>query len=97
MWTERASARAGCSRLPAGANHERNGTAELGNRDARGPLPRIGPALAVSDSGFLTPNVVYIPLREEPQLAERFGDPYPEYRHVLRFLPSLRPCDPDVP
>lgn len=37
-------------------------------------------------------NLVYIPLLEEPQLAERFGEPYREYcRHVRRFIPRLRP------
>lgn len=37
-------------------------------------------------------NAVYIPLLEEPQLEERFGDPYRDYcRHVRRFVPRLRP------
>jgi protein-S-isoprenylcysteine O-methyltransferase Ste14 len=44
---------------------------------------------------FLVLNLVYIPLFEEPQLAQRFGDPYREYcRHVRRFLPRLRPWEP---
>ena len=41
---------------------------------------------------FLALNLAYIPLFEEPQLAERFGEPYREYcRHVRRFWPRLRP------
>ncbi len=37
-------------------------------------------------------NLIYIPLLEEPQLAQRFGDPYREYcRNVRRFIPRLRP------
>ena len=41
---------------------------------------------------FLIPNLIYIPLVEEPQLERRFGDSYREYcRHVRRFIPRLRP------
>ena len=41
---------------------------------------------------FLALNLTYIPLFEEPQLAERFGEPYRDYcRHVRRFWPRLRP------
>jgi protein-S-isoprenylcysteine O-methyltransferase Ste14 len=41
---------------------------------------------------FAVINLVYIPLFEEPQLAQRFGDPYREYcRNVRRFIPRLRP------
>jgi protein-S-isoprenylcysteine O-methyltransferase Ste14 len=41
-------------------------------------------------AGFLVVNLIYIPLLEEPMLAERFGDDYREYcRHVRRFLPRL--------
>jgi protein-S-isoprenylcysteine O-methyltransferase Ste14 len=44
---------------------------------------------------FLAINLCYIPLLEEPMLAERFGEPYREYRrHVRRFLPRLRPWSP---
>jgi protein-S-isoprenylcysteine O-methyltransferase Ste14 len=47
---------------------------------------------------FLTANLIFIPLVEEPQLERRFGEPYREYRrHVRRFLPRLRPWDPDAP
>jgi protein-S-isoprenylcysteine O-methyltransferase Ste14 len=43
---------------------------------------------------FLAINLVYIPLFEEPQLEQRFGEPYREYRrHVRRFLPRLRGWD----
>jgi protein-S-isoprenylcysteine O-methyltransferase Ste14 len=45
---------------------------------------------------FLASNLVYIPLFEEPQLERRFGAPYEEYRrHVRRFVPRLRPWDPE--
>ena len=45
---------------------------------------------------FLVINLVYIPLFEEPQLAERFGEPYREYqRHVGRFIPRLQPWPED--
>jgi protein-S-isoprenylcysteine O-methyltransferase Ste14 len=41
---------------------------------------------------FLGLNAVYIPLLEEPLLAERFGADYSEYRrHVPRLLPRWRP------
>jgi protein-S-isoprenylcysteine O-methyltransferase Ste14 len=44
---------------------------------------------------FLCMNLVYIPLLEEPQLAQRFGDAYREYRaHVPRFIPRARPWRP---
>ena len=39
---------------------------------------------------FLIANMVYFPLREEPKLAERFGDSYRLYRqNVPRWLPRL--------
>ena len=41
---------------------------------------------------FLALNLVFIPLFEEQQLEQRFGDPYREYcKHVPRFWPRLRP------
>ena len=44
---------------------------------------------------FLGINSVYIPLLEEPLLAERFGPGYREYcEHVPRLLPRLRPWEP---
>jgi protein-S-isoprenylcysteine O-methyltransferase Ste14 len=43
---------------------------------------------------FLGLNAVYIPLIEEPFLAERFGSGYKEYcRHVPRLLPRWRPWE----
>jgi protein-S-isoprenylcysteine O-methyltransferase Ste14 len=43
---------------------------------------------------FLGINGVYIPLLEEPLLAERFGADYREYcRHVPRLVPRLRPWE----
>ena len=44
---------------------------------------------------FLAINSIYIPLVEEPQLAQRFGESYREYcRNVPRVLPRLRPWSP---
>jgi protein-S-isoprenylcysteine O-methyltransferase Ste14 len=44
---------------------------------------------------FFAVNAVYIPLLEEPDLEDRFGDSYREYRrHVPRLLPRLRPWSP---
>jgi len=44
---------------------------------------------------FLALNAAYIPVLEEPLLAERFGDDYSEYRrHVPRLLPRWRPWNP---
>lgn len=43
-------------------------------------------------AAFVTLNLIYIPLVEEPPLVRRFGESYREYRrHVPRFLPRLRP------
>jgi protein-S-isoprenylcysteine O-methyltransferase Ste14 len=43
---------------------------------------------------FLGVNAIYIPLLEEPLLAQRFGAAYREYcRHVPRLLPRWRPWD----
>ena len=45
---------------------------------------------------FLGINAVYIPLIEEPLLAQRFGAAYRNYRrHVPRLLPRLRPWEPE--
>lgn len=44
---------------------------------------------------FFAINAVYIPLLEEPDLEDRFGESYREYRrHVPRLLPRLGPWDP---
>jgi len=44
---------------------------------------------------FLGINSIYIPLVEEPDLTQRFGEPYREYtRHVPRLIPRLRPWEP---
>ena len=44
---------------------------------------------------FLGVNAVYIPLLEEPMLANRFGEAYREYsRHVPRLIPRVRPWKP---
>jgi len=44
---------------------------------------------------FFVINAIYIPLLEEPMLAERFGESYREYgRHVPRLLPRWPPWQP---
>jgi protein-S-isoprenylcysteine O-methyltransferase Ste14 len=46
---------------------------------------------------FLAINALYIPLLEEPQLKDRFGDEYLDYcRHVPRLLPRTRPWQPEI-
>ncbi len=41
---------------------------------------------------FLTVNLIYMPLVEEPRLARRFGRDYAVYRrNVRRWIPRLRP------
>lgn len=45
-------------------------------------------ALLVWSATFITVNLIYIPLLEEPTLERRFGDSYREYKlHVPRWLP----------
>ncbi|HWL39094.1 MAG TPA: isoprenylcysteine carboxylmethyltransferase family protein [Gemmatimonadaceae bacterium] len=47
---------------------------------------------------FLAINALSIPLFEEPQLRQRFGEPYAEYcKHVPRLVPRLRPWQPATP
>ena len=44
---------------------------------------------------FFAINAIYIPLFEEPQLQQRFGADYDEFRrHVPRLIPRLRPWAP---
>jgi protein-S-isoprenylcysteine O-methyltransferase Ste14 len=44
---------------------------------------------------FLAINAIYIPLFEEPQLEERFGESYRDYkRHVGRVIPRFTPWSP---
>lgn len=44
---------------------------------------------------FLAANFVYIPLLEEPQLRNRFGEDYAEYcNNVPRLFPRLTPYQP---
>jgi protein-S-isoprenylcysteine O-methyltransferase Ste14 len=45
---------------------------------------------------FAAANAIYMPLVEEPGLVRRFGEEYERYRrHVPRWLPRLRPWNPD--
>ena len=47
---------------------------------------------------FVAVNLVVIVGFEEPQLTQRFGEPYREYcRHVPRLLPRRTPWRPDEP
>jgi len=47
---------------------------------------------------FLTANLVFIPLWEEPDLKRRFGTEYEDYcRNVRRLVPRLRPWVPPPP
>jgi protein-S-isoprenylcysteine O-methyltransferase Ste14 len=49
---------------------------------------------AVWAGTFLIINAIYIPLLEEPMLAQRFGPEYARYRRcVRRFVPRFRPWD----
>lgn len=51
-------------------------------------------ALAVWAALFVTANMIYIPIFEEPGLERRFGEPYRAYKaNVPRWLPRLRPWD----
>lgn len=44
---------------------------------------------------FLTANLIYVPLSEEPGLIARFGDAYREYqRYVPPWIPRLTPWTP---
>jgi Phospholipid methyltransferase len=46
---------------------------------------------AVWAVSFLVLNLIYIPLLEEPQLEQRFGDSYREYcEHVRRLIPRIQ-------
>jgi protein-S-isoprenylcysteine O-methyltransferase Ste14 len=52
---------------------------------------------AIWAAAFLLLNLLYIPVFEEPQLEQRFGDAYREYRrHVRRFFPRLSPWTPQT-
>jgi protein-S-isoprenylcysteine O-methyltransferase Ste14 len=61
----------------------------------------LGEAVAFASLGLLVwfaifclANIIYIPLREEPELAKRFGDDYLLYkRNVPRWIPRLTPWE----
>lgn len=45
---------------------------------------------------FVSVNLIYIPFREEPDLAQRFGRSYIVYKeNVPRWLPRVHPWNPD--
>lgn len=47
--------------------------------------------------GFLAANLIYLPLKEEPDLVARFGEPYRAYmRAVPRWLPRATPYRPEA-
>ena len=46
---------------------------------------------------FVASNMIYLPLREEPDLVNRFGDSYRDYMdHVPRWRPRITPWRPEV-
>lgn len=52
----------------------------------------LSPPHAAWALAFIVANLIYIPLFEELQLADRFGEAYREYcRQVPRLVPRLRP------
>ncbi len=56
------------------------------------------PALGMWALTFFAINAVFIPLIEEPQLRDRFGEAYIEYcNHVPRLLPRTTPWTPGTP
>jgi len=56
------------------------------------------PALAIWAVTFFAINAIVIPLVEEPQLRDRFGDAYIEYsNHVPRLIPRKTPWIPRTP
>lgn len=58
-------------------------------------LVLMSPGLFVWFLIFLTMNMIYMPLSEEPGLLERFGDDYQRYRqHVPAWIPRLTPWTP---
>ena len=62
----------------------------IGETVLLGSLPLLGWCLL-----FVIANAVYIPLREERGLMERFGEAYLVYkRHVPRWIPRFTPWEP---
>lgn len=52
--------------------------------------------IAIWLAAFVAVNAVYLPLVEEPALVRRFGPDYERYmENVRRWIPRLRPLDPD--
>jgi protein-S-isoprenylcysteine O-methyltransferase Ste14 len=68
-------------------------------------LVLCGETLLFNSAGLLTwtlaffaINAIYIPLLEEPMLAQRFGNDYELYRRsVPRWVPRVRPWEPPAP
>lgn len=62
-----------------------------------GFLLRSAAILAFAVAGVIA-HLFYIPLSEERGLERRFGETYREYtRHVPRWLPRLKPWEPEKP
>jgi protein-S-isoprenylcysteine O-methyltransferase Ste14 len=61
-----------------------------------GEASLLGSVTLLSWCGFvLLLNLIYVPLVEEPGLAQRFGADYLRYQqHVPRWIPRLRPWRP---
>jgi protein-S-isoprenylcysteine O-methyltransferase Ste14 len=45
---------------------------------------------------FFVINTIYFIIYEEPNLEERFGEPYKDYKkHVSRWIPNIKPYKPE--
>src|SRR5262245_54334168 len=66
----------------AAARRKRIGTAKLGNRDKRDPLPAIGPELAVSGSDSAVPS----------QTSSSPPYPEPPTEEGIAYTPPITPC-----
>jgi protein-S-isoprenylcysteine O-methyltransferase Ste14 len=57
-------------------------------------LAFLSSGLLVWAASFFVANTIYFILKEEPDLAKKFGDEYRHYkRHVPRWFPRIKPYD----